>query len=342
MRRILLTRTDRIGDVVLSTPALKAIRDAYPDAYIAFMVRPYAKDIVEGNPYLDEVILYDKYGAHKSAVRTVMFALRLRKKRFDTAFMLHPTNRVHAIAFMAGIPARIGYRRKLGILLTRAIPHRKQEGAKHESDYAFDLLRTAGIEPGDRELFVPVHEQDMKSVERMLDEHHVGEHVMLVAVNPGASCPSKRWPSRYFAAVSDELAATAKARIVIVADAENRERARDVARTMKYEPVDLSGKTTVGELAALLTKCRLFISNDSGPVHIACAVGTPVISIFGRKDPGLSPKRWAPLSRQSRVFHEDVGCGTCLAHDCRIGFKCLEAVSPSAVSEAARTLLASS
>ena len=90
--RILLTRTDRIGDVVLSTPAIKAVRDKYPDAYIAFMTRPYAKDIVEGNPYLDEVIIYDKYGKHSSLLSTIKFALGLRKKKFDLAIILHPTN----------------------------------------------------------------------------------------------------------------------------------------------------------------------------------------------------------------------------------------------------------
>ncbi|MEE9500248.1 MAG: hypothetical protein V3V42_03020, partial [Candidatus Omnitrophota bacterium] len=184
--RILLTRTDRIGDVVLSTPAIKAMRDKFPASYIAFMVRPYAKDIVEGNPYLDEVIIYDKYGKQKSLFGTIKFAFELRKKKFDRAFMLHPTNRVHLISYLAGIPERIGYDRKLAIFLTKKIPHLKENGKKHELEYTLDLLNSTGIEAKDKELFVPIHEKDIGKIEKILEEYHVGKNVPLVAVNPGA------------------------------------------------------------------------------------------------------------------------------------------------------------
>jgi len=336
---ILLTRTDRIGDVVLSTPAIKAVREKFPDAYIAFMVRPYAKDIVKGNPSLDEVIIYDKYGKEKSLLNTVKFALGLRKKRFDLAIMLHPTNRVHMISYLAGIPKRVGFEKKMSFFLTKKVPHLKQEGKKHELEYTLDLLRSIDIEVKDKELFVPIHENDIESVEKILDECHVGKEVPLIAVNPSASCSSKRWPPLHFADLADKLADKYKARIIIVSDNANRKFSDGVAEYMKHMPVNLTGRTTVGGLAALLSKCNLFISNDSGPVHIACAVGTPVISIFGRRDPGLSPKRWAPTSRKSAVFHKDVGCEVCLAHNCKIGFKCLEAVTPAEVLSAAEHLL---
>jgi heptosyltransferase-2 len=337
--RILLTRTDRIGDVVLSTPAIKAVRDRYPDSYIAFMVRPYARDIVEGNPYLDEVIVYDKYGKEKSLLSTIGFALDLRKKKFDTAFMLHPTNRVHLISYLAGIPERVGYDRKLPFFLTKKIPHLKQAGKKHELEYTLDLLRSTGIEAKSRELFVPLHERDVTRIEKILEEHHAGKNVPLIAANPGASSRSKRWPAENFAYLSDDLAKRYKARILIVSDKANAEFAERVVKNMKHEPVNLAGKTTVGELAALLSRCRLFISNDSGPVHIACAVGTPVISIFGRNNPGLSPVRWGPTGEKSAVFHKDVGCEACPAETCSIGFKCLEAITPAEVLEAAEKLV---
>ncbi len=337
--RILLTRTDRIGDVVLSTPAIKAVRDKYPDAYIVFMVRPYAKDIVEGNPYLDEAIVYDKYGKDRSIFSTVRFALGLRKKKFDLAVMLHPTSRVHLIAYLAGIPERVGFDRKSAIFLTKKLAHVKQKGEKHELEYTLDLLGLAGIAAKDKELFVPIRENDAKKVDELLKEHHVGPDVPIVVINPGASCPSKRWKSENFAAICDALAAKHKARIFIVSDEANKEFAGAVTKAMKYEPVNLAGKTTVGVLAALLSKCNLLISNDSGPVHIACAVGTPVISIFGRKDSGLSPGRWGPTGEKSAVFHKNVGCSPCLAHNCKRRFKCLEAITPAEVLTAAEKLL---
>lgn len=339
--RILITRTDRIGDVVLSTPALKAVRDKYPNAHIACMVRPYAEDIIRDNPYVDEVVLYDKYGKHKSLFGTLKFALTLRKKRFDLAIMLHPTNRVHMISYLAGIPERAGYDRKLSFFLTKKMPHLKHEGKKHESEYTLELLGMIGIRAKEREFFVPVEKKSIGKIERIFSEYHIGKGVPLVAVNPGASCPSKRWPPAKFAVLCDGLAEKFRARIVIVADRENKKAADLLANDMKHEPVNLAGKTTVGELAALLSMCDLFVSNDSGPVHVASAVGTPVISIFGRKDPGLSPKRWAPAGEKSVFFHKDVGCDPCLAHRCKIGFRCLEAIGTDEVLQVAGRFLGS-
>jgi len=337
--KILLTRTDRIGDVVLSTPAIKAVREKYPDAHIAFMVRPYAKDIVESNPYLDEVIVYDKYGRHGNILRTVFFALGLRKKKFDLAIMLHPTNRAHLISWLAGIPRRIGYDRKCAFFLTEKMPHEKQKGEKHELEYALDMLLAIGVEAKEKELFVPIKANDAKKVDDIFSESHIGNKVPVVAVNPGASCRSKRWPPERFAQVCEKLAENEKARIVIVSDKANESSAERVASFMRHEPVNLAGETTVGELAALLSRASLFISNDSGPVHIACAVGTPVISIFGRKDAGLSPRRWGPTAEKSATLHKDVGCEVCLAHNCKIGFKCLDAITVDEVYSAARTLI---
>lgn len=337
--RILLTRTDRIGDVVLTTPAIKMIRLKYPDAHIAFMVRPYAKDIVEGNPYLNEVITYDKYGKHKSLLGTAKFVYGLRKKKFDLAIMFHPTNRVHLIAFLAGIPRRIGFDRKLPFLLTERIPHLKQKGEKHEIEYTLDLLRPIGIVAKNGEMSISLKKRDLEKAKRMLDEYHVGSGIPLIAVNPGASCPSKRWPPEKFAALCDNLAKMFRVRILIVSDKANEGPANAVANKMRHEPVNLAGKTTIGELASLLSKCSLFISNDSGPVHIACALKIPVISIFGRGDPGLSPKRWGPTYEKSAVFHKDAGCNPCLAHNCTLGFRCLEAITPEEVLSAAQKLL---
>ena len=158
-RRILISRTDRIGDVLLSTPVIKALREKFPQAYISMMVAPLARDIVEGNPYLDEVIIYDKDGKHKSWLRSLKFAGRLKKKKFDLAVILHPSNRVHLLTFLAGIPVRLGYNRKLGFLLNLGKKHEKQHGAKHEAEYNLDLLICLGITGNPRDLFIPIKDE---------------------------------------------------------------------------------------------------------------------------------------------------------------------------------------
>jgi heptosyltransferase-2 len=338
-KRVLIVRTDRIGDVLLSTPVIKALRVQYPKAYIAMMVSPYAKDIVEGNPYLDEVIIYDKDGRHKSWLSSIKFALNIRKRRFDLAFILHPANRVHLVTFFAGIPRRIGYERKFGFLLTDRIKHTKQCGEKHELEYNLDLLRYLGIAPEDKSLFMPIKNESERCIEDVFRQEGIKEQDKLLAIHPGASCPSKIWPSERFAEVADRLESKYGFKVLLIAGPKDIILSENVIKNMRHRAVNLAGKTSVSQLASVLKRCRLFISNDSGPVHIASAVGTPVISIFGRNQKGLSPKRWGPLGIKDKVLHREVGCIECLAHNCAKSFACLKAITVDDVLRLADSIL---
>lgn len=340
-QKILIVRTDRIGDVLLSTPVIKALRRHFPQSYIAVMVRPYARDIVLGNPYLDEVIVYDKYGRERSLYRTIQFAWGLRKKRFDLALILHPTNRVNLVTFLAGISKRIGFNRKLGFLVTDKIEHKKQEGKKHELEYTLDVVRRLGISAEDRSLFMPIRKDSEIYIEKFLTSSGVQEGKRLIALHPGASCPSKLWPVERFAQVADKLIDEFKLKAVVVAGPDDVETGKGLVKLIRSSCIDAVGKTTVSQLASLLRRCCLFISNDSGPVHIATAVGVPVVAVFGRKQPGLSPRRWGPTGEHDVILHKDVGCDECLAHNCEKGFACLQAVSTEEVVSAARKLLRS-
>jgi len=315
------------------------MREKYPGAYIAFMVRPENRDVVGSNPHLDEVIVYDKRGVEKSFWKTFLFALKLRKKKFDVGIALHPTNRVHIMLFLAGIPVRIGYDRKLPRFLTQALRHEKERGEKHEIDYNFDLLTRAGFdtERADRRPYIVTSDDDKKLVMVIKKEFGIGENV--IAVHVGASCPSKRWAPARFAFVADKLAGKYRADIVLVGAEETGKFADEVILKMKTKPINLIGALLIGELAEFLAGCRVFVSNDSGPVHVAVAVKTPTVVIFGRSDPGLSPKRWGPAGDKDIVFHRDVGCRKCLAHNCEKGFACLKAVTAREVLEGVERVL---
>jgi lipopolysaccharide heptosyltransferase II len=338
-KRILVARTDRIGDVLLSTPVLEALRKNYPSAYIAMMVSPYAKDIIEGNPYLDEVIIYDKDARHKSWFNSMKFSRRLAKKKFDLGLILHPTNRVHLVTFFAGIPKRIGYDRKSGFLLTERIKHTKQHGEKHELEYNLDLLRHIGIEPKDKKLYMPIRPDSEKWAEDLFRREGVKDSDKLLAIHPGASCPSKVWPQERFAEVAVALAKKHGFKILVVAGPKDVSLADSVAGRIKPAAINLAGRTSVSQLASVLKRCRLFISNDSGPVHLASAVGTPVISIFGRNQKGLSPKRWGPVGERDKILHKEVGCIECLAHNCQKQFACLKAISVEDVVKVAEQVI---
>ncbi len=338
-KKILIVRLDRIGDVVLSTPVLKAVREAYPDSHIAFMVAPHARDIADGNPYINEVIVYDKSRAHKGILEGAKFIAGLARKKFDIAIMLHPTVRTHLLAFLSGIPKRLGYARKMGLILTDRIPDKKHLGLKHEIDYTLGLLSYIGIEPTDRKLHVPTDDVSEERVRHILADSGIKDGDKIVAINPGASCPSKRWPAERFAETADALTRELGVKIVIVSGSQDKRFADNTLSAMKTAAVDLSGKTTIRELACLLKRSSLFISNDSGPVHIACAMGTPVISVFGRSDRGLSPRRWGPTNKMDRIIHKDVGCDICLAHNCKAELRCLAAITVDDVVRNAKEML---
>ena len=338
-KRILIVRTDRIGDVLLSTPVIRALREQYSNAYIAMMISPYTKDIIEGNPYLDEAIIYDKDNRHKSWMSSVKFSLALRKKKFDLAIILHPTNRAHLMTFLAGIRTRAGYDRKLGFLLTDRIKHIKQFGEKHELEYNFDLLKYFGISTQDKELFMPIRQESELWAEELFNQLGINEKDALLAIHPGASCPSKIWPGERFAEAADRLVEKYGFRVVLVSGPKDMALAERVIRRMRHPAINLAGKTSVSQLASVLKRCKLFISCDSGPVHIASAVGTPVISIFGRNQKGLSPKRWGPVGKKDCVIHKEVGCIECLAHNCKKDFACLKAISVDEVVGVAEEIL---
>ena len=339
-KRILVTRTDRLGDLVLSTPVFEALRRKFPEAHLACLTFLENREAVEGNPYLDEVILYDKKESEKGWIGNWHFAKNLARKCFEVVIHLHPTNRMHWLGWLAGIPIRIGYRKKNAWALTRSIEDKKGEGLKHEAEYNFDLLKLIGVElPPVLWTYFPLKEKDERSLNLFLRNLGLDFDQPYVVLHPSASCPSKIWPAERFAILGDRLQEKYGAQVAVIGSQADRPFARKVKTSASHPVIDLSGKLSLGMLGWLLKKARLLISNDSGPVHVACAVETPVISIFGRNLSGLSPRRWGPLGERSRVVHREVACPVCLAHRCQINFLCLDVISVDDVLNEAEIFL---
>jgi len=325
---MLVTRTDRIGDVVLSTPVFKALRESYPAAHIGAVVLAENRELVEGNPCVDEVIVYDKNGPERSVLGNFLFARKLRRGKWDAVVNLHPTNRMHWVSFLAGIPSRIGYNRKAGFLLTQKIEERKREGERHEAEYNFDLLAFLDVPRPERlELHFPLKPAARKTLAGACYSCGLRfENAPYAVINPSASSPSKIWPAEYFARLADILTERYGFEIALIGSGKDKAVAEKVRSRMEHFSANFSGRLSLGELGHLLHEARLVISNDSGPAHIAAACGTPVLSIFGRTERGLSARRWKPLGEKSRHIQKDVGCYFCLADDCKIGFLCLRAL----------------
>ncbi len=312
--RILITRTDRIGDLVVSTPIFQMIREKFPQAHVAVCIFREQRELIQGNPFVDEIFLYEKLGREKNWLGQLRFSQMIRLKKFDTAIHLHATNRMHIMSWLAGIPIRIGYNRRVAWALTQVHPYDKKEGRKHESEYLFDLVSAAlslpaGVAPLPLP-FVPVSAGALLSVQNLLSQVGVTENKKLVVIHPSASDASKMWPAEKFAELikllGTESASGSYLRWISVGDSKASEQTQKISALSGVPVINLCRELSLGMLAALFKKSQLVISNDSGPAHIAAAVGTPTVSVFGRWQPGLNAERWCPMGKHVAVVTPEI------------------------------------
>jgi lipopolysaccharide heptosyltransferase II len=309
-RRILLVRTDRIGELLLTTPAFTTVRESFPGAKITLIVKPSSFAVVEGNPSIDSIVKLDPVSDLDSLAKRFRFIRFLRESEFDVAVIFNPSRFFNIAVFITGIPIRVGYDRKLGFLLTNSIEDRKYLCEKHEVEYNLDLVGVIGSGTSDKRLFFPLLETDARSVEKRLTENGIPSGTDFVVVHPGTSNPDKLWPAERFAEVCDRMIDGFGVKIVLAGGEEERESSGEVKAKMRNFVPDLTGRLSLKEFGALLKKSSFLLSCDSGPVHVASAVGTPVVALFGEARPGGSSKRWGPYGEgqgPTRARHIVVG-----------------------------------
>ncbi|MBI1976772.1 MAG: glycosyltransferase family 9 protein [Candidatus Omnitrophica bacterium] len=324
-RKILLVRCDRIGDLLLTVPAIDYIREKWRGTSVgandhsplqSMLVNVNTAELIRGHPGLQEVITLDKKGIHKGVLGTLRLIFQLRQKKFDACLVFHPTRRVHLILFLAGIPRRVGYPVKWGKrLLTDFIADRRHLSNQHEIENVLDFVdqspwreraesRKWKVENG--KFWIAQDEKAEQRIEQRLEAAGWMKECFFVVLHPGASDPCKRWPIQRFVETGKQLRQQLNVGIAVIAGSGESPLGMETAKQIPGA-VDFSGKTTLLELAALLKRSRLLISNDSGPVHVATAVGTPVLSLFGRDHPGLGPVRWRPLGKKDRYLFKKTG-----------------------------------
>lgn len=300
---ILIVRADRMGDVVLTTPVVCALRRAFPEARLTMLVSPAIRELVQGLPGLDDVMCDDRAGRHRWLSGFARLVFELRQKKFDLVFNFHTKRRTNLLCFLAGIPLRVGYRNdKWGHFLTDPVADDRRRGLTHESEYCLKVLRYFGIPAESSFPKVAILPSAEKWVEDFLDKNHLNSRG-LIAVHPSASDPAKRWPIGFYVDIIRHLREKDPLSSIVVIGSRVNQADADVMRPFWGEKIiDMTGKTTVGQMASLLKRCRMLISNDSGPVHVASALGIGVVSIFTRNQPGINPERWRPLGPKSRFI----------------------------------------
>lgn len=286
-KKILIINVNWIGDVIFSTPFIKTVRQNYPDSYIACLLHPRCADILKDNSRIDEIIIYDEEGSHRGLIGKLKLILSLRKKRFDIAFMLHRSFTKALIAFLAGAKERIGYpTKRRGIFLTRPVEISDEE--MHKVEYFLNLARAYGMTVSDIAYEFFIKDSARQRMGQFLNENGIGGKDLTVVLCPGGNWDMKRWPGENFARLADMLIEKAGARIVISGARKDVALAEGIKRMMRNKPVISCGNTTLKDLGALLEHADLVIANDTGPMHLAVAMKTKVIALFGPTSPRLT------------------------------------------------------
>jgi heptosyltransferase-2 len=340
--KILVRTTNWVGDAVMSIPALQAIRSRWPDGEIVLLARPWVADLYRDQGYADRILVYENNARHKGFWGRERLARALRREKFDLAVLFQNAFDAAWIAWRARIPERIGYARDgRSLLLTRAIPVSKRETSVHEVYDHLELLRGAGwlerLPQVDKISIAVAAQERQKALERLFAAG-VRKNAVRIAFASGAAYGSaKCWEAERYAELADRLIAAFDADVILFGAPQESGMAARITGAMHRRVVNLVGATPIGELPALLSACRLFIGNDSGAMHVAGAVGIPVVGIFGPTD----PEGTRPLTSQFTLIREPVHCSPCFLRKCPIDHRCMTRISVDRVFEAAEFLLAS-
>lgn len=340
-KNIIIIRTDRIGEVLLSTAVVNAIKKCYPKTRISFMTSPYSKDIVDNRKDIEEILVADTIKKGAFLRDTYKISAELKKKKFDVSIVLNPHKGLHLACFLAGIPLRMGYDRKWGILLNRKIKDLRNEGEKHEVEYALDLLNLVGIKDVNPEVYMTVDKNSQISISEKLKNKGVDEDSKIITIHPSSSNAAKIWPYLKYVDLIKKIKSNIECEVIILGAKQEKELSEKIIKEVDENIIDMTGELNLKELAALIKKADLFIGNDAGPMHISAAVTTPVIAIFGRNIPGVSPRRWGPWGVKNVVFHKDPGCDPCYDRECPYEYKCLNSITVDEVFEAVKGMMES-
>lgn len=339
--KILVRATNWVGDAIMALPALRAVRAKWPEAELSVLARPYVADLYRGQQVADGLIPYDPRGEHRGWRGRESLARELRAARFDLAILFQNAFDAAWLAWRAGIPHRVGYARDgRSLLLSQAIPvPRPGEIPTHEQYYYLELLRRAGwmdTPRGEQLISLAVSDSQRRRAEALLREAGVRPQAPRVAIGAGASYGSaKCWPPARFADLANRLAAKFDCDVILFGTSAEESVAEAMIAGMSRAPINLTGKTSIADLPGLLSRCHLFVGNDSGAMHVAAAVGLPVVAVFGPTD----PRGTAPVTPRCTLVQEKPYCSPCFLRRCPTDHRCMTAIRPEAVADAAGTWL---
>jgi len=329
MQKILVVSPNWLGDALFSTALLSVLKKKFAQSHLAVLSVPRVKEIFQNNPYVDNIIIYDEKGRHRNLISRLGFIFALRKERFDTAFILKPSLSRTLILKCAGIKQIIGFDNpKSGWLLTVKVPSPRI--VLHKIDYFLTILEYLGFEIGPRRYEFFPSAQDKAYIASLLKQKNITRNLPLIVINPGANWYPKRWSPENFARLIKRIKEKIPLNIAITGAEKDRKLAEEIIKKSGKEVFDFTGKTSLGQLGALIQEADIILSADSGPMHIAAAVGRKVIALFGP----TSVRITGPYPTENHIIiQKDVGCAIpCYKLDCRDN-RCMKAITVDDVIE---------
>jgi heptosyltransferase II len=341
INRAVVRGTNWVGDAVMTVPALRELRRLLPHTHLTLATRPWARELFADADFLDDLLIYDRRGPWSVVKQTAEW----RSGKFDLAVVFPNAFEAALIPALARVPYRIGYATDgRSRLLTKALPIPEWRSSRHEVFYYLNIVaeleraligteQIAGTPPD-----ASLHLSASRKSEALdlIRAQGVREGRTLVALCPGSiNSRAKRWPPDRYAALADSLIDELDAEVLMIGSPEELDVSQDVARHMRNKPIMLTGKTSLAQITGVLSLVDLLITNDTGPAHIASALGRPTLVIFGPTNP-LTTR---PFSEVAEVVRHPPDCAPCMLRDCPIDHRCMTAISPLEVFARARLLL---
>jgi len=335
--KVLIRGTNWIGDVVMTLPAVAAVRKTWPKARISVLAKPWVAEVYRLCADADDVIVFQEPGRHAGIGGKLRLAGELRSVGFDCAILLQNAIEAAIIAGLAGIPLRAGYNSDgRGVLLTHAVRRTKAIRRVHQIDYYIEMVRALGCTPAGRDVRLRPGRDYDDLAGALFSRFGIADNRPRIGIAPGAAYgPAKKWFPERFAAVADRLSDASGVQTILFGSAGDWESTSAVQGSARHPLIDIAGMTNLKEAIALIARCSLFISNDSGLMHVAGALGVPTVAIFGSTNPVTT----SPVGERSIVIHHDLDCSPCLKPVCPTDFRCMEMIGVEEVFAAALKLL---
>ncbi len=319
--RIIIVDLLYLGDLLFATPFIRNLRREYPQARIDMIVNANFFEIMEDNPYLDNVYAYNKKWNFKESWS---FAKELKANHYDLALNIHGNWRSAFLVKLIKADYTIGFGSKgRGVWLDKVVDPSVEA---HMVEIYLDFLRDIGItEIDNKGLEIGVNQDAIESVEEFLQDNQLKDDDRIIGINTGGSWPTKRWTTEGFAKLADRLVEEYQAEVIFFGGPNDVARVEEIVGMMEHQPIIAAGRTSLKELAALAQRCDLFISGDSGPVHVAASVGTTTLAIFGPSD----DRKYRPYGNKHQIIETGIECRPCGEHQCPLGHhNCMRKIYP--------------